>query len=115
MSAKLRGVYVAAEAPTALVPFYEALLGAGPNLVDADHWIEFPKELGRLAIAGPRESCLPAPATVLILEVDNLAAALETVARHGGAIVNQRDMGSHGVSVTICDPAGGLLQLYSKV
>lgn len=111
---RLRMAYHVADDVTDVGRFYQQALGFRQRFQDADRWLEMQAGDSRFAVASPAEAPAGCSGPVLVFECDDLAAAADAIAAHGGAVLGQRDMGSHGRTLTARDPAGTVFQLYSR-
>lgn len=109
---KIRSAYVVCDAPEDVVQFYTALLGTAPAFADGDKWIQFPSETGRFAISSPGEAASPNVNCVVVFEVNDITAVSNAALMQGGKIIGERDMGSHGRTMALMDPAGNVIQLF---
>jgi predicted enzyme related to lactoylglutathione lyase len=111
---KLKYGCVSSRDVTRAVRFYTEALGMAVKFQDGERWAQF--DLGGVgfAIASPQELPVEKSGSVLVFEVDDVAPTMDAVVAGGGAIVEQRDMGSHGRVVTVRDPEGNVLQLFAR-
>jgi predicted enzyme related to lactoylglutathione lyase len=110
---RLKFGYAGARGVTRSVRFYAEALGIGLKSQDGERWVQF--DLGGVGFAIASQSEFPAGASgsLLVFEVDDLARSLAAVIAAGEAMVDQRNMGSHGKVATVRDPDGNLLQLFA--
>lgn len=73
---------------------------------DGNKWIQFPRGTGRFGISSREEAATPEVRSLSVFEVQDLDATLLAVVRTGGRVVDERDMGNHGRTLTVADPAG---------
>lgn len=104
---KLRQVFVSATDFDAQTQFIQDALGLDLQFRDGDEWAQFGAGDVTLAIAGPRENLgVPSGRPVAVFETDDLDGLCSNVAAAGGSCGEVRDMGDHGRTVLINDPAG---------
>ena len=111
---RLQNCYYVAADVTGSRRFYEETLGLPVKFADQERWVQFGVGGANFAIASPDEAASGASGGVLVFEVDDLEALRSRLASAGTAIVAERDMGSHGRTVTVKDPAGNTLQFFAR-
>jgi predicted enzyme related to lactoylglutathione lyase len=112
---RVKNVIVQADGVAELAPFYERLLGQGPEFTDGDRWAQFRFGGSVLALAGEDESfAADRRGWTVTFEVDDLEAAEAALAEVGGTVRERRDMGDHGRAVVLSDPVGNLLVLWAR-
>lgn len=111
---RLQNCYYVAEDVVAARAFYERTLGLTVKFADGDQWVQFSIGGANFAIASPSEAGPVSSGGAIVLEVDDLTALRDRLEADGTKIVAERDMGDHGRTVTITDPAGNLLQLFQS-
>lgn len=94
--------------------FYRDALGLVPRFADGTRWAEFQAGPARFALASPAEAPPGARGAMLVFACEALDELRTRIASQGGVVVQERDMGSHGRTLTAADPAGNLFQLYSR-
>lgn len=94
--------------------FYRDLLGLPLQFEDGAHYAQFRPEGGTVALAGAREQPPGQSGPIMTLEVAALDALRPALAAAGVRIVAERDMGSHGRTLTVADPDGNLVHLFQK-
>lgn len=110
----LRMGYYLAEPFVATTKFYQQALGLELRFEDAARWAEFQAGGARFALSCAQESPHHQEGAMLVFECADIDALSASVVQHGGTILHQRDMGSHGRFVTVSDPAGNRFQLFMK-
>jgi len=113
VSSMRMGYHVACDM-AALSAFYRDALGLAPRFADGSRWAEFQAGASRFALAAPQEAPRDARGAVLVFACDDLDGIRTQVLAHGGRVLDQRDMGSHGRIVTAADPAGTVFQLFAR-
>lgn len=104
---RVRQVFVSAQDFDAQAEFIEAGLGLELQFRDGDEWAQFSAGDVSLALAGPRENLgISAGLPVAVFETDDLNGLMAQVVAAGGSCGDVRDMGDHGRTVRITDPAG---------
>lgn len=104
---RLRQVFVVAADFEAQAAFLERALGLTLQFRDGEQWAQFDAGDVSLALAGPRESLgVPSGRPVAVFETDDLEGLMVSVEAAGGTCGGVRDMGAHGRTVLITDPAG---------
>jgi predicted enzyme related to lactoylglutathione lyase len=111
---RLQNVYVKATDVAASRRFYEEAIGLVPKFADGERWVQYDAGGANFALASPGEYPAGASGTVAVFEVTDLDARIAQLAEAGVGIVASADMGSHGRTVTIIDPAGNYLQLFQR-
>ena len=111
---RMQNCYYVAEDVARARAFYERTLGLTVKFADRDRWVQFSVGGANFALASPAEGGSGLSGGVIVLEVDDLAALRPRLEADGTKILGERDMGSHGQTMTIADPAGNVLQLFQK-
>ena len=112
---KLRQVFIVAADLDAQVRFYGETLGLALQFRDGDRWVQFQAGDVSIALAGAAEGMgAPLNVPVPVFEVSDLDAALREIAAHGHVTHGVRDMGGHGRSAAVEDPAGTFLVLFQR-
>jgi predicted enzyme related to lactoylglutathione lyase len=111
---KIKNAFVQSPAVSAVLPFYEKVLGLRPQFVDGDRWAQFKVDGVTIALAGESESVADTQGWVLTFEVPDLEAVVAVVEASGGVVLERRDMGDHGRSVIVRDPAGNVTALWAQ-
>jgi predicted enzyme related to lactoylglutathione lyase len=112
---RVKNVYVQTARVSDVLEFYQRVLDSAPQFVDGEKWAQF--KIGELtvALAGEEESAgAPGAGWVLTLEVPDLQEAQRRALAAGGSVVDERDMGDHGVAVVLRDPVGNLTTLWAR-
>lgn len=111
---RLRTAYHVHEDVSALSAFYEKALGFQYLFQDEDRWLELQAGPSRFALASPAEAPEGCRGPVLVFDSDDLEADADAIRRHGGQVLARRDMGAHGLTLTVRDPGGTVFQLFSR-
>ena len=112
---KLKQVYLTAADPERLASFYEGL-GLKVRFADPGKWIQFVSDPAAFCVASPAESVSDQlQDAVLVFDVDNLEAAIESAVAGGAQVEAIRDMASHGRAVKVRDPSGNVIQFYQAI
>lgn len=112
---RLRQVYLVAGDLDRQAKFYAEVLGLQLQFRDGDRWVQFSLGDTTLALASEQEGMggdtnVPA----LVLDVEDLRAAVGELVAQGCLVRAERDMGPHGTAVAIKDPQGVHLVLFQK-
>ena len=94
--------------------FYRDALGLTPKFQDGARWAQFDAGGGNFSLSSVDEAAAGASGAVVVFEVTGMAAMAAAIAAKGGEIVGERDMGSHGRTLTFRDPAGNVAQLFER-
>lgn len=95
--------------------FYRDHLGLPLKFQDEGKWAEFVVPDGRFALSAVGEAPQRwAGGAVTVFDTDDLEEVAEHVARGGGEIVERREMGDHGTTLTIAEPGGTIFQIRYK-
>ena len=92
--------------------FYQAALGLKLRFRDGANWAQFDAPAGSFALSSAAEAPPGAVGGTIVFEVESLEASEQAVVQQGGTILDRRDMGSHGRTLTFRDPEGNIAQLY---
>lgn len=111
---RLQTVYVKAPDMAASRGFYETVLGLGLKFADGDRWVQYDAGGTNFALASTGEYPAQAAGAVPVFEVTDLDARVARLVEAGIAVLASADMGSHGRTVTLVDPAGQYLQLFQR-
>ena len=115
MQVKIQNVYQVTRDMGRSLGFYRDLLGMKMKFQDGEKWTQLDAQGARFALASPEEAgTAAASATVIVFEVDDLAAARKALESTGAPILATRDMGSHGSTITSRDPDGNIIQFFAK-
>lgn len=115
MQVKIQNVYQVTRDMGRSLGFYRDLLGMKMKFQDGEKWAQLDAQGARFALASPEEAgAAAASATVIVFEVDDLAAARKALESAGAPILATRDMGSHGSTITSRDPDGNIIQFFAK-
>lgn len=113
-SVKLQNVYLRATDMRASRAFYETLLGLAPAFSDGERWTQYRIDGANFALAGTGEHAEEAGGTVAVIEVDDLDQVGRTAIDLGGKVLGRRDLGAHGVVLTVEDPSGVVIQFFAR-
>jgi predicted enzyme related to lactoylglutathione lyase len=111
---RLQNVYVRAGDMMASRHFYEQVLGLTAKFADGERWVQYDAGGANFAVGSAGEFPEGAAGAVAVFEVFDLDARQTQLADAGIRIVASRDMGDHGRTVTVIDPAGNYLQLFQR-
>lgn len=111
---RLQNVYVGTRDMEASRRFYEEVLGLKPKFADGERWVQYDAGGINFAVGSPAEYPEGAAGAVAVFEVPDLDDRRIQLADAGIRIVASRDMGDHGRTVTVIDPAGNYLQLFQR-
>ncbi len=111
---KLQNAYYVTRDMDAAVAFYRDALGLSMKFQDGAKWAQFDAGGVNFSLSSPDEAAEGARGGVVIFEVDDIEAARGRLVEHGATVLDSRDMGSHGRSLTFRDPDGNLVQLFER-
>jgi predicted enzyme related to lactoylglutathione lyase len=111
---KLQNAYYVTRDMDRAVAFYRDALGLELSFQDGARWAQLKAGDVNFSLAAPEEAAAGATGAVVIFEVDDLDASAAALEAGGGAVLDQRDMGSHGRALTFRDPDGNLVQLFER-
>ena len=111
---RLKSVVYPTSAMAEAISFYRDVLGLPLQFQDGVEWAQFKPEGGSFALAGPREQPPEPAGPVMTLEVESLDAIRPRLLAAGVRVIGERDMATHGRSLTIADPGGNLVHLFEK-
>lgn len=111
---KLQNAYYVTGDMERAVAFYRDALGLAVKFQDGAKWAQFDAGGVNFSLSSPEEAVVGARGAVIIFEVDDLDAARGRLEGAGGAVLDTRDMGAHGRSLTFRDPDGNLVQLFQR-
>jgi len=111
---KLQNVVVGAGDMAESRRFYEDVLGLAPKFADGERWVQYDAGGTNFAVGSAAEYPEGASGAVAVFEVTDLDAHRAKLAAQGARIVGTRDMGSHGRTLTVVDPAGNHVQLFER-
>ena len=111
---RLQNVYVAAKRPRQLHAFYASALGLPLKFNDGDRWFQYGVGNTNVSLACLEEAAPAASGLVMVFEVDDFDGAQERIADAGGEVLGMRDMGDHGMVLSLRDPEGNIVQLFRR-
>lgn len=113
---KLRQVFVVAKDLEAQLRFLGATLGLEQAFRDGDRWVQFKAGDVSFALASEAEGGgAPTGVPVPVFELEgSFDAALAELRAAGASIGAVRDMGAHGRTAHVTDPAGVRLMLFQR-
>lgn len=112
---RLRQVMLVAGDLEAQLRFYESTLGLRLQFRDGARWAQLQAGDVSFALAAPEEGMGAPPGALLpVFEVADLDAALTELRGAGHAPGPVREMGAHGRSAVVSDPAGVRLVLHQR-
>jgi predicted enzyme related to lactoylglutathione lyase len=111
---KLQNAYYVTQDMDRAVAFYRDALGLAIKFQDGAKWAQFDAGGVNFSISSPEESAGGAAGAVIIFEVDDIDASRTALEGAGAAVLDARDMGAHGRSLTFKDPDGNLVQLFQR-
>jgi predicted enzyme related to lactoylglutathione lyase len=111
---KLQNAYYVTRDMERAVGFYRDALGLSLKFQDGAKWAQFDAGGVNFSLSAPEEAAPAAAGAVVIFEVDDLNAARTRLTANGATVMDSRDMGSHGRSLTFRDPDGNVVQLFQR-
>lgn len=112
---RLQNVLVAVSDMERSRHFYEGLVDARLKFADRDQWTQYDVGGQNFALASLTEAGRgPASGAAMVFEVEDVAALRQLVPELAGRLLEERDMGSHGVSLVVADPDGNVLHLWAR-
>ncbi|MGH2588778.1 MAG: VOC family protein [Dehalococcoidia bacterium] len=111
---KLQNAYYVTEDMDRAVSFYRDTLGLALKFQDGARWAQFDAGGTNFSLSAPEEAAQGAQGAVVIFEVDDLDTVQGRLAERGASVLDTRDMGAHGRSLTFRDPDGNLVQLFQR-
>jgi predicted enzyme related to lactoylglutathione lyase len=112
---KIQNVYQVTRGFERSLAFYGDVLGMKLKFRDGEKWAQFDANGGRFALSSPEEAGPAASSnTVIVFEVEDLAAGRAALEQAGAPILAVRDMGGHGSVLTARDPDGNVIQFFAK-
>jgi predicted enzyme related to lactoylglutathione lyase len=111
---KLQNAYYVVGDMDRAVAFYRDALGMKVKFQDGAKWAQFDAGGVNFSLSSPEEAAQGATGAVVIFEVEDLDAARSGVEQAGASVLDTRDMGAHGRSLTFRDPDGNLVQLFQR-
>jgi len=115
MTSTLKFSFVVAKNVEQLSGFYISALGLPVKFRDGDKWCQLNAGRADVAVGNAAEAHPLVQGTVVVYQVDDLAAASQRVVAAGGSLLATRDMGSHGRVATCLDIEGNHFQLFASV
>jgi predicted enzyme related to lactoylglutathione lyase len=115
MQVKIQNVYQVTRDMGRSLGFYRDVLGMKMKFQDGEKWAQLDAQGARFALSSPEEAGAAAASnTIIVFEVDDLAAARAALEQAGAPILATSDMGSHGSTLTSRDPDGNIIQFFAK-
>ncbi len=111
---KLQNAYYVTGDMERAVGFYRDALGLDLMFQDGEKWTQFKAGGVNFAMASKEEAADSAVGATIVFEVPDIDAARGAIENAGGEILDLRDMGDHGRTLSIRDPDGNLVQLYQR-
>jgi catechol 2,3-dioxygenase-like lactoylglutathione lyase family enzyme len=112
---KIQNVYQVTRGMDRALAFYRDVLGMKVKFQDGAKWAQLDAGGARFALSSPEEAgAAAASSTVIVFEVDDLAAAKAALDATKAPILATRDMGSHGSTITSRDPDGNIIQFFAR-
>ena len=111
---KLQNAYYVTRDMDRAVAFYRETLGLGLKFQDGARWAQFDAGGVNFSLSAPEESGTDGGGAVIVFEVDDLDAMQARLAEQGVTVLDTRDMGAHGRSLTFRDPDGNAVQLFQR-
>lgn len=96
------------------VAFYRDALGLKLKFQDGARWAQFDAGGSNFSLSSPEEAASGAAGAVVVLQATDLDALAARIEASGGALLDRRDMGAHGRTLTFRDPGGNIVQLFER-
>jgi predicted enzyme related to lactoylglutathione lyase len=94
--------------------FYEGLIETRVKFADGDQWTQYDIGGQNFALASLKEAYGAMSGAAAVFEVDQIDPIRTLVPSLGGRLLEERDMGQHGVSLVVSDPDGNVLYLWAR-
>jgi catechol 2,3-dioxygenase-like lactoylglutathione lyase family enzyme len=115
MSIKIQNIYQVTNNMDRSLAFYRDTLGFQMKFRDGDKWSQLRVEGQSFSLSSPEEAGLPSGSNaVVVFEVSSLADVRPVLEAAGAPILQERDMGDHGCSLTSRDPDGNVIQFFAR-
>jgi predicted enzyme related to lactoylglutathione lyase len=114
MLIKIQNVYQVTRDMDRALDFYRDLLGMKTRFQDGARWCQLDANGANFALAAPEEAAEGAAGATVVFEVESMDQARAALADQGIEITGERDMGSHGRTLTCRDPDGNVVQLFER-
>lgn len=111
---KLQNAYYITADMDRAVNFYGEVLGLPTKFRDGSNWTQFDAGGVNFSLSSPAEAASGATGAVVIFEVEDIDAMRQRLESAGASVLDSRDMGAHGRSLTFRDPDGNLVQLLQR-
>lgn len=111
---KLQNVYCVVRDMDRAEAFYRSVFAADPKFRDGDNWTQFGAGGAYLSLSSAGEAADGLAGFAPVFEVDDIEATGEKVTAAGGKLLDSRDMGSHGKTLTFVDSEGNIAQLFQR-
>jgi predicted enzyme related to lactoylglutathione lyase len=111
---RIQNAYYVVPAMEQAAAFYRDVLGLKLKFQDGERWAQFDAGGSNFSLSSVEEAAPGAAGAVVVFEVTGMDAMAERIAAAGGGILGRRDMGTHGRTLTVRDPAGNVLQLFER-
>jgi len=112
---KIQNVFYVVRQMDQAETFYRDALGLSPKFRDGDRWAQLDAGGVNFALSAPDEAPGGVQGAVVVFEVDSLENAGKRIEKFGGRAGDERDMGSHGRTLTFTDPEGNICQLFERL
>jgi predicted enzyme related to lactoylglutathione lyase len=111
---KLQNVYCVVRDMDRAERFYRDVFGAAPKFRDGDRWTQFSAGGASVSLSSAEEAAAGLAGFAPVFEVDDIAAHGDKIAAAGGTVLDRRDMGDHGRTLTFVDSEGNVAQLFQR-
>lgn len=111
---RLQNAYYVTRDMDRAVSFYRDALGLNVKFQDGARWAQFDAGGVNFSLSSPEEAAAGAQGAVVIFEVDDIDAVRDRLEAQGATMLDGRDMGSHGRTLTFSDLDGNLVQLFQR-
>ena len=114
MLKRVQSVYYTVKDMDRAVAFYDKVFGMKLKFRDGNKWTQLDGGNVSVALSSPEESASADGGAVVAFEVEDIVAFEARLKEAGAAIIQRRDMGSHGKVLAFRDSEGNIVQVFAK-
>lgn len=111
---KLQNVYCVVQDMDRAEAFYRSVFDADLKFRDGDKWTQFNAGGAYVSLSSAEEAAAGVAGFAPVFEVADIDAHAEKIEAAGGAVLDRRDMGDHGRTLTFRDSEGNVAQLFQR-